>query len=91
MADLIVLGIVLLLVFAASLYIYKQKKKGVKCIGCSSAGACSGKCSCGCGNVDDRSQQKHSDKDCTAACCLNNIYRSAAVKESRERDSFFVQ
>ena len=55
MADLIVLGIVLLLVFAASLYIYKQKEKGVKCIGCSSAGACSGKCSCGCGNVDDRS------------------------------------
>lgn len=53
MVDLIVLGIVLLLVFAASYYIYKQKKKGVKCIGCSSAGACSGKCSGGCGSNTD--------------------------------------
>ena len=53
MADIIVLGIILLLVFAASYYIYKQKKSGVKCIGCSSAGACSGKCSGGCGNNTD--------------------------------------
>lgn len=46
MIDFIVLGIVLILAAAASYYIYKQKKKGVKCIGCPSAGTC-GKKSCG--------------------------------------------
>lgn len=52
MADLIVLGIVLILVVAALYYIYKQKKSGVKCIGCSSAGTCGGKTCCGCGSSD---------------------------------------
>lgn len=39
--DLIVLGIVFIIVLLALFYIYSQKKKGVKCIGCSSAGTCS--------------------------------------------------
>lgn len=40
MADLIVIGIVLLIVGAAVTYIIKEKKKGVKCIGCPAAGTC---------------------------------------------------
>lgn len=40
MADLIVIGIVLLIVGAAMAYIIKEKKKGVKCIGCPAAGTC---------------------------------------------------
>jgi hypothetical protein len=51
MADLLVMGIILLIVGAAAAYIWKAKKRGVKCIGCPSAGKCSGqeghtKCNC---------------------------------------------
>lgn len=47
-ADFIVLGIVLILVVAAFFYIYKQKKSGAKCIGCSMSGTCVGKSRGGC-------------------------------------------
>ena len=57
MADVIVLGIVLLVVGAALTYVIKEKKKGSVCIGCSSAGTCAhaknggcGGCSGSCGN-----------------------------------------
>lgn len=39
--DLIVGAVVLLIVGAAMIYIRKEKKKGVRCIGCPSAGTCS--------------------------------------------------
>ncbi len=51
MADLIVVGIVLVIVSVAIAYIIKEKKKGVKCIGCPAAGQCAGKCA-GKQNVD---------------------------------------
>lgn len=44
MADIIVGLIIALIVFFAIRYIYKEKKKGRKCIGCPSSGSCS-KCS----------------------------------------------
>ena len=47
MADLVVGGIVLLALGAAITYIIKEKKKGVKCIGCPSGGNCA-HCSGGC-------------------------------------------
>ena len=51
MADLIVGGILVAIVAAAALYIRKEKKKGVRCVGCPSAGTCgkqsdSSSCSC---------------------------------------------
>lgn len=46
MIDIIVGGIVLAVIVAAVRFIYKEKKRGVKCIGCSAAGTCSGCCSC---------------------------------------------
>ena len=54
MTDLIIIAIVAVIVIAASRYIYKAKKSGAKCIGCS-AGECScassasSSCCCGCG------------------------------------------
>ena len=46
-------GLVLAAILAAAItYIVKQRKKGVKCIGCPDAGCCSpknGSCSCGSG------------------------------------------
>ncbi len=50
MENLIVVGILLIILGAAILYIWKEKKKGTRCIGCPSAGYCSGK---GCGNTDE--------------------------------------
>lgn len=43
MEDLIVVGILLVLVGAAVFYIWKEKKRGTRCIGCPSAGCCSSK------------------------------------------------
>ena len=39
--DLIVIAVVLVIVALAAVYIYKAKKKGVKCIGCPDG------CNCG--------------------------------------------
>ncbi|MGN1266728.1 MAG: FeoB-associated Cys-rich membrane protein [Dorea sp.] len=53
MADFIVALILMIIVGAAIIYIRKEKKKGVKCIGCPAAGTCAsrnhaaGACSCG--------------------------------------------
>lgn len=50
MTNGIVLLVVGLIFGCAAGYIWKQKKKGVKCIGCPDGGSCGGKCgSCGCG------------------------------------------
>lgn len=50
MADIIVLGIVLLIIGAAVAYIIKAKKAGAKCIGCPAGCKCSADghspCSC---------------------------------------------
>ena len=58
MTDFIVGLIIVAIIAAAGLYIYKEKKRGVKCIGCPSAGTCasqgkSGGCSCNCGDTSE--------------------------------------
>ena len=54
MTDLIFAAILIAIIGGAALYIYKAKKRGVKCIGCPAAGSCSRNCSgasaCGCGD-----------------------------------------
>lgn len=52
MANIVVVAVVLVIIGAAIAYIIKEKKKGVKCIGCSAAGSCSHNCSgtSGCGS-----------------------------------------
>ena len=45
--DLLIVGIIAMILGAAALYIYKAKKKGVKCIGCPEGAKCSG-CCAGC-------------------------------------------
>ena len=54
MANILVAGLILMLVGFAVIYIYREKKRGVTCIGCPNAAACAanrggvGECSCGC-------------------------------------------
>ena len=57
MTDLILVAVIAVIVGGAIAYIRKEKKRGVRCIGCPSGGACSGTCgSCGgCGNHTDAS------------------------------------
>lgn len=51
--DLLIVGIIGVILGAAALYIYKAKKKGVKCIGCPEGAKCSG-CCAGCsGNCNN--------------------------------------
>ena len=42
MANWIVIGIVVLIVSLAGGYVYREKKRGTKCIGCP--GGCGGSC-----------------------------------------------
>jgi len=45
MANLIVIIILILIVGAAICYIVREKKRGVRCVGCPEGGICSGNCS----------------------------------------------
>ena len=47
MTDIILIAVLAAIVGAAARYIYKAKKRGVKCIGCPAANSC-GSCGCGC-------------------------------------------
>ncbi len=49
MKDLIIILIVLAIIAVISLYIYKEKKRGTKCIGCPHAGKCASRNGCSCG------------------------------------------
>lgn len=52
MENIILLALLGLIVGGAAGYIYKAKKKGIKCIGCPNGASCSGNCSgcsCSCG------------------------------------------
>lgn len=56
MENLIIIAVVAAIIGFAARYIYKEKKRGVKCIGCPSgcscsSGGCSGNCGC-CGSAD---------------------------------------
>ncbi len=44
MTNFIVIAVLVLVVGAAVRYIYKEKKRGAKCIGCPHAKSCSGGC-----------------------------------------------
>lgn len=45
MENIIILAVLGLILGDAAGYIYKAKKKGVKCIGCPEGSKCSGHCS----------------------------------------------
>lgn len=47
MADIIIIVIVAIVVAGALIYIRKEKKRGVRCVGCSCGGSCSTNCGCG--------------------------------------------
>ena len=57
MINLMILGVIVIVVASSILYIVNQKKKGVKCIGCSVGGTCSqaqkmSVCRCECNGVE---------------------------------------
>ena len=44
MTDFIIVVVVLAIVGAAVSYIVKQKRRGVRCVGCPDGGTCGGSC-----------------------------------------------
>lgn len=54
MENMVIILVVGLIVGCAAGYIYKQKRKGVKCIGCPDAPSCGGNCAgcCGCAHQE---------------------------------------
>ena len=65
MVDFIVIAVVLVIIGAAVVYIIREKKKGVTCIGCPAAGTCArsrnGGCSGGCSCGGEDAQHSHTD------------------------------
>lgn len=55
--DFAVLFVVAVMVAAVALYIYRAKKKGVRCIGCPDSAACSGGCSGKCASCPGCNRQ----------------------------------
>ena len=49
MVNIILIALLGVILGGAAGYVYKSKKKGVKCIGCPDGSKCSGACSGGCG------------------------------------------
>lgn len=56
MENILIILIVAAIVGFSARYIYKQKKQGVKCIGCPDGATCSGHCvGCsGCGSMQNK-------------------------------------
>lgn len=42
--DYLIIAVIAIVLGSVSLYIYRAKKQGVKCIGCPDAKTCSGNC-----------------------------------------------
>ncbi len=53
MDDIIVVGIILLIVALALIYIIRAKKRGQKCIGCPASKSCASK-KCNCNTEEDK-------------------------------------
>ena len=51
MVNILIIAILLAIIGGAVFYIYKEKKSGVKCVGCPHAKTCGGCCS-GCGHKE---------------------------------------
>lgn len=49
MVNVIIVAVLLAIVAAAARYVYKEKKRGVKCVGCPDGCCCSQNGGCGCG------------------------------------------
>ena len=45
MVDIIVIAVLVLMIGGAGMYLYRAKKRGVKCVGCPNSKTCSGHCS----------------------------------------------
>lgn len=61
MDNFIIIAVILVIVGLAGAYVYKAKKKGVKCVGCPDSGSCPH-------NSND-SQAKCSGSCSSCSCC----------------------
>lgn len=48
LSNLIIVAIVVIIIVCVSLYLWRAKKTGVKCIGCPEGNSCSNSCSGSC-------------------------------------------
>ena len=58
MINYILIAILALIVGGIVYYLYREKKRGVTCIGCPHAGKCGGGCSCSHENAKDPADNK---------------------------------
>ena len=56
MENIILIAVIATIIGLAAGYVYKAKKRGVKCIGCPDSSSCSGQCSgcAGCGSTGNK-------------------------------------
>ena len=46
MVNILAAAVIGLIIGAAAGYVYKEKKRGTRCIGCPHSGQCGGSCGC---------------------------------------------
>lgn len=82
-ANLIIILIVLVIVGAIVLYLYKEKKRGVTCVGCPYAKQCGG------GTKHSSSCSSHSDSGCSCGISADEIL--AQLKAGSEPHMYDVK
>ncbi len=62
LTDIIIVGVIILCIGGAALYIYRAKKSGKKCIGCPDSSSCGQKGRCnGCSGACSSCQSKQDE------------------------------
>ena len=68
MENFVVVLILILILGGAGGYVYKAKKRGVKCIGCPAGGSCGHKTETGSGCVCDSGCNRNCSSKCSGNC-----------------------
>ena len=89
MVNLLIIGILLVILGTAILYIRKEKEKGTRCIGCPSAGCCRANCIKKKHNM--RSNKKHNKAIETLWFSYYNNLRYEMKMIHHSVESFYVK
>lgn len=60
--DILVIAVIAVIIGFVVGYLYRSKKRGVKCIGCPDSGSCSGHCSGCSGHCGHKHEEKIDSK-----------------------------
>lgn len=82
--DIIIIAVIVLIIGGAALYIYRAKKRGVKCIGCPNGASCgSGGCSSSAHVCEEQEGEQAPPADSVETACSGNCSCCSRCKQKR--------